>query len=170
MAQKYVSIKEFIEGFDNAKDKEYYVKKHLITGYIDYEHKIALCRSILNQSMYKNVNGKKMFVIDSPMRWMFFVFSIITSYTNIEVPEDGTKRMKIFNEIEKHDVMNTLSTVLGKEYGAFSSLLNVMVEDEIRNNDLRAMIETKIEALNLVSGKIPWEKLLSETTNNNKAK
>lgn len=162
---KTMKIDTFIKGFDTAKDREVYVSGHLKTRYIDYEEKIVLCKSIIKNSMFKKVNGKDLFYIDSPMRWVFFTFSVITSYTDIDMPDDGVQRMRVFNEIEKHDVMTVISKVLGNEYLSLQSILNVMVEDEIRNNDLRAMLETKIEALSLVSSKIPWEKFIGESTN-----
>lgn len=165
-----MKINEFIKGFENAKDKENYVRGHVVHSYVDYETKIAICKSIVKSSMYKEVNGKKMFVIDSPMRYMFFVLAIISSYTDIELLDDGMNRMKVFNSLEKHDVISVIANVMRREYTSFSSILNVMVEDEIKNNDLRSLLDTKIEALSLVASQIPWEKIINESTINNKAK
>lgn len=162
-----MKIKDFIDGFEKARDKELFVNNCINKRYLDYELKIAICRSIIKNTMYQEVNGKNMFVIDSPKRWMFFVFSIISNYTEIEMPDNGAKRIELFNEIEKHDVMRVLSKVLGKDYKDFSVLLDVMVEDEIKNNDLRAMLETKIEALSMVASKIPWERLMNNEDKSN---
>lgn len=165
-----MKIDEFIDGFEKARDKDNFVKGVIVKNYLNYENKIAICQSIINQSMYREVNNKKMFVIDSPKRWMFFVFSIVSNYTNIEVPEDGMKRMKLFNQFQKYNVMANISNVLAREYQEFATLLNTMVEDEIRNNDLKAMLETKIEAISMVASRIPWERLMSQNENPIKGK
>jgi hypothetical protein len=165
-----MKIDEFIDGFEKARDKDNFVKGVIVKNYLNYENKIAICQSIINQSMYRNVNNKKMFVIDSPKRWMFFVFSIVSSYTSIEVPEDGMERMKLFNQLQKYNVMANISNVLAREYQEFATLLNTMVEDEIRNNDLKAMLETKIEAISMVASRIPWERLMSKNENPVKGK
>ena len=160
-----MKIDEFIDGFEKARDKDNFVKGVIVKNYLNYENKIAICQSIINQSMYREVNNKKMFVIDSPKRWMFFVFSIVSSYTSIEVPDDGMKRMKLFNQLQKYNVMANISNVLAREYQEFATLLNTMVEDEIRNNDLKAMLETKIEAISMVASRIPWERLMPKNEN-----
>ncbi len=166
-----MKIEEFIDGFEKARDKELYVNNCISKRYLNYEIKVAICKSIIKNSMYQKINEKNMFIVDSPKRWMFFVFSIISNYTEIEVPEDGSKRMELFNEIEKHDVMSTITKVLDKEYETLSLLLDVMVKDEIMNNDLRAMLETKIEAMGMIASRIPWERLMnSESKGKNKNK
>lgn len=160
-----MDIKSFVKEFESVKDKTAFIRKHLKTRYVDYGTKISLCKSIIRQSMYKDINGKKMFVIDSPSRYLFFVLTIVSTYVDIEMPIDGVKRMQLIDEIEKYDLMDSISEALGNEYTKFNALLSVMVEDEINNNDLRSMLETKLETLSLISNQIPWEKIINHENN-----
>lgn len=149
-----MKIEQFIDEFNKSQDKEAYVKKHITKEYIPYSHKISLCNNIAEFTTHKQVQGRKIFSIDTAMRYMLFVLTIIESYTDIELGLDD-KRMKAFDLIEQYNVMFFIANCMGNEYKRLDTVLKMQVDDIYSNErDLPSFLDTKIDAINLVLEKM----------------
>ena len=149
-----MKIEQFVEEFSKAQNKEEYVKKHIVNEYISYTQKVTICRSIADYTSHKEVLGKKVYSIDSSMRYMLFVFSIIEQYTDIELGQND-ERIKAFDLIEKYNVMYFITTCMGDEYKRLDTVLKMQVDDIYSNErDLPSFLENKMEALSLVMERV----------------
>lgn len=145
-----MKIDQFIEDFDKSQDKEACIKPHIIIDYLPFTQKISVCNKIAEYTTHKTVQEKKVFSIDSAMRYMLFVFAIIECYTDLELGKDD-ERMKSFDLLEKNNVMFFIRKCLGNEYERLDTVLRMQVEDIYNNErDLPSFLETKIDAINLV--------------------
>ena len=146
----FMRVNEFIDEFKKAQDKESYTKLHIIKNYLPFAEKISVCNKIAEYTTHKQVQEKKIFSIDSAMRYMLFVFTIVECYTDIELGKDD-ERMKAFDLLEMNNVMFFIRNCLGDEYARIDTVLKMQVEDIYNNErDLPSFLETKIDAVNLV--------------------
>lgn len=151
-------ISEFVEKYNEAKQKNAFVNKHIVTNYITYETKISLAKNIVEISMYKDINGKKVFVPNTPVRYMLFVQALIDSYTDLEwdtkVNEQGESVLDVsasFNNLEKNGAVETLIAAIGDDVTKFTTVLNMVVDDETDlNRSIIPFFETKFEAVSMV--------------------
>jgi len=146
-------ITQFVNEFELAKNKLEYVKKHIVATYIPYEVKVACCNNILKFGMYKTVNEKKVFWINTPIIYQLFVQTIISSYTDIDLKdglEDEDAVLKGFNRLEQIDALPIITEAIGKDFDIFNTVLKMIQDDEIQNNSFQNYIDTKIEAVGSV--------------------
>ena len=151
-------ISEFVEKYNEAKQKNAFVNKHIVTNYITYETKISLARNIVEVSMYKYINEKKRFIPNTPVRYMLFVQALIDSYTDLEwdtkVNEQGESVLDVstsFNNLEKNGAVEALIAAIGDDVTKFTTVLNMVVDDETDlNRSIIPFFETKFEAVSMV--------------------
>ena len=150
-------ISEFVAKYNETKQKNAFLNKHIKTHYINYETKISLAQNIVNISMYKEINGKKTFIINSPIRYMLFVQALIDYYTDLEwdkgVDENGNEVLDVskgFNALEQSGAVEALIATIGDDVTKFTTVLNMVVDDEIdARRSIVPFIETKIEAASI---------------------
>lgn len=147
-----MNIEKFLIQYKTTSDekKAEFIKKHITTKYLPYENKVSLCQEILDRSMWIEVNGKEVFNINTPAQYMLLIEALIQTYMDIDMPEDGKKRLEIFNIFEENSITPYLIEALGGEYSALNTVLKMMIDDVIFNNtNLTAYIDQKIDAMNL---------------------
>lgn len=49
-----MTVERFIDGYKIAKNKEGYIKQHIVTEYVPYEEKIAICKIVVEKSYLKD--------------------------------------------------------------------------------------------------------------------
>lgn len=145
-----ISVENFIEGYNQAKNKSTYVLGHVVNKYVNYEEKMAKCKKNVLLSMYKVINDKKVYFVNTPQQYLLYCLEIIASYTDIDM---GTEEevMKNFNEMNKINLIDIiLSSVPETEIMEFKTILEMTVSDERENmRSLPSFIDTKLEAINL---------------------
>lgn len=150
-------ISEFVEKYNETKQKNAFLNKHIKTHYIKYETKISLAHNIVDISMYKEINGKKTFIINSPIRYMLFIQALIDYYTDLEwdkgVNDKGEEVVDVskgFNTLEQYGVVEALIAAIGDDVTKFTTVLNMVVDDEIdARRSIVPFIETKLEAASI---------------------
>lgn len=146
-------ISEFVKDYQTSKQQNAYVKKQIKTNYVPYLSKIEISKNIVKSSMYKDVNGKDTFVINSPLRYNLFVQSVIDLYTNLEWDkrDDGTRDIvRDFDLLEEHGLVEAVFNTIGNDIQKFTTVLNMVVDDEMDlNRSMVAFLETKYEALSM---------------------
>ena len=145
-----MKVEEFIEEFNKSQNKEACVSSHIVNQYLPFTQKISVCNKIAEFTTHKQIQDKKIFSIDSAMRYMLFVFAIIECYTDLELGKDDD-RMKSFDLLEMNNVMFFVRKCLGDEYERLDTVLRMQVEDIYNNErDIPSFLETKIDAINLI--------------------
>lgn len=137
-----MNVNDFITGFNEANDKEKYIRKHIKTYYVNYEDKITEAEKIIRMSNEKEINNEKVFMINSATRYLLFILAVIKLYTDIEI--DNTNAMLQFNILEKYGVIDLLPSVIGIDYERFSTVLGMIHDDYMVNNrELVSYLENK---------------------------
>ena len=136
-------IKEFVEGFENARDKGNYVNKHISTFYLPFEKKVSLAQSIVNSSSYKIINKSKTYVKDSTLKYVLMMLTLVQNYTDIELSEDA--KLNDFDALERIGFFEVLVESLSVEYERFKTVL-LMVSEDIESIELNLVsyIERKL--------------------------
>lgn len=148
-----MTVEKLIKEYNLTKDKSEFLSKRIINKYVNYEDKIAEATMIKDATCYKVINNKKVFLQDTPTRFMLMIFTLIKRYTDIEIGSDGTEMLKVFNLLEQNNLVNALISVLPeREYETFQTILNMVIDDEMMNyRDLVPYLDTKIEAFQMMN-------------------
>ena len=148
-------VKKYQTAFINAPETQTaaFIKKHITKTYIPYEVKIGKASDIIRFSMYKTVGDKQVFALCSPLKYVFFVQTVIDEYTDLEwdTNEDGTFNISAgFNMLEENDLTELIINAIGKDIDRLSTVINLAIDDEIRtNHSLVGFFENKADAISL---------------------
>lgn len=167
-----IGITDFLNEYKLAKDKQKYIAQHITTKYLPFEQKDAQCKNIVDFSMYKTVNGKKIFWINTPLRYQLFTQTIIKLYTDIDLAdganpkEDISAILRGFNKLEESNAMVDITQAIGEDFSRFQTTFNMKVDDEIANaTSLTNYLDTKMEAFATVLG--TFESAMNKVIENN---
>lgn len=151
-----IKISEFVNGYKLAKDKARYIEPHITAKYIPYEMKTAQAKQITDFAMYKKVNGKEVFWMNTPLQYQLFTQTIIKMYTDIDLAdgadtsEDIGAILRGFNKLEESQAMSDIITAIGPDFQVMQTVLKMTADDAIANNSLISWLDTKYEAFNMV--------------------
>ena len=131
-----MKVNDFIKEYNNANDKEAYIENSITKKYIPYHEKMTDCEMIiLATTKYDNK-----FRINSPMRFMLFVTTLISRYTNIGENEDLLSTYELLEENELIDKI--ISVIPQNEYKSYETILNMELSDYMENNrSISAIVE-----------------------------
>jgi len=128
-----MNVKEFVEKFEKARDKEKFVSEHVIVDYIPYEEKISACKNIIDICMYKEVNGEKIFRYNTPTRYVLFVLKMVQLYTDIELSSENP--IADFNDLNRVHLFDKIASELGDEYLDFNSVMKMVYDDTVSTEE-----------------------------------
>lgn len=137
---KKISIDAFLREYGVvAKQKgtamETFIKKHIVTDYIDFIQKSVICDSIVKATCHAKEGDIEFVQINSANRYLFFIMKIIDLYTDIEINVSEGNLAEQYDKLNKVGaVENILGCVPGKEYEEFNTLLNMKLDD-LRDNE-----------------------------------
>lgn len=129
-----MDIGKFIDEYSKAQNEQTMVrilKKHITNDYIDYATKIAEAVSIIDKTCYLEINGKKKFVLNTPMRYMLFMTRVIANYTDLEFDKENTELQ--FNLLEKYGIFDIMPDLIGEDYNRFQTVVNMTISDVMEN-------------------------------------
>lgn len=150
-----MNISEFVNGYKLAKDKTKYVMSRITTKYLPYEMKQAQAKLITDYSMYKTVNDKNIFWMNTPLQYQLFTQTVVKMYTDIDLTDgadDNGAILRGFNTLEESGAMSDIIQAIGSDFNVFQTVLKMNVDDAIANNSLMNWIDTKAEAFTIVLG------------------
>ncbi len=155
-----MKVKEFVDGFTKATDKEKYVKKHIVRTYVNYAQKISECKKIALVSMYQTDNkGVSKFYIDTPMRYMLFIVTIIRDYTDIEFDDKNVPEG--FDLLNESGADSCVISFIKDDFDMFKSVLDMVVNDIIdRERNLIDYIDGKLSAFSTLIDSLNLEEVL----------
>lgn len=142
--KKDFNIKNFVEEYEKQvsdDDRTRFLKTKLKTEkYLPYSDKAMLAEHIVKSSSYaivKNENDGKLqktnrIKINSPMRYVLFVMTIIDKYTNLEVNFNDV--MPEFDYLNRNNLFEVIFNKIGdKEIGEFNTVVDMVLNDFMTN-------------------------------------
>ena len=143
-----ITIKNFINEYNNAENELEYMNGHIKTTYVPIERKASICEAICQASMYvTDINGARYFHQNSVARNILFVANIIGEYTDILFNLD--EMTKNYDLLEKEGLINViLSCLQSSELDKFNEILKLTVDD-IKENERSfvGFMDGKVDAL-----------------------
>lgn len=143
-----MNIDEFVSRYMFVKDKEFFIKEHIVTQYVPYMKKVNDCEHIVKATTSKDGIFKQ----NTPMRYMLFNVNLIDKYTDL----DANEIFESYEALDKENLIEILISAIPKrELDSYQKLLSMCTEDYMINNrDLVSYIETKVEELQLTGDAI----------------
>lgn len=142
---KKTAVKIFVKLYNDSRDKDKMIAKYITSTYLPYAMKMAESRRIVERSSNIDVDGKQMFSISSPMRWVLYVVSVITNYTSLGFSSDV---MADFDLLNASGAIEAIFTTIGKDLDEYNTVLNMTFDDYLSNNrDIVTFLENKFAAL-----------------------
>ena len=139
---KDFNVKDFVEEYEkqtNDTDKAKFIKTKLkCEKYMPYAEKLMIADNIIQSSSYKmeNVDGvlnkTDKIAINSPMRYILFVMTVVNKYTNIEVNFNGI--MPEFDYLNQNSLIEVIFEKIGeKEINEFNTVVDMVLNDFVSN-------------------------------------
>ena len=139
---KDFNVKNFVEEYEkctNKEDKAKFLKSKLkAEKYISYADKVALAENIVKSSSYAitKEDGKlkqtDRIALNSPMRYVLFVMTLVDKYTNIEVNFGNI--MPDFDALNFNSLIEVIFEKIGdKETAEFNTVVEMVLNDFMSN-------------------------------------
>ena len=139
---KDFNVKSFVEEYEKCSsndDKVKFLKSKLKTEkYIPYADKLTLAENIINHSSYAMIkeDGKlkqtDRIALNSPMRYILFVMTVVDKYTNIEVNFQNI--MPDFYALNFNSLIEIIFEKVGdKETAEFNTVVEMVLNDFMAN-------------------------------------
>ena len=139
---KDFNVKSFVEEYEkhlNNDDKAKFLKSKLKTEkYIPYADKLTFAENIVKHSSYAMVKeGGKLkqtdkIALNSPMRYILFVMTVVDKYTNIEV--NFKNIMPDFDALNFNSLIEVIFEKVGdKETAEFNTVVEMVLNDFMAN-------------------------------------
>ena len=139
---KDFNVKSFVEEYEKQltnADKDKFLRNKLMTEkYLPYADKLAIAENIVNSSSYAIVreDGElkqtDRIALNSPMRYILFVMTVVDKYTNIEV--DFKNIMPDFDALNFNSLIEVIFEKVGdKETAEFNTVVDMVLNDFMAN-------------------------------------
>lgn len=160
-----ISVDRFLREYSvadkqNGSAMETFIKKHIVTDYVDYITKNVYCDSIINSTCYVKDGDKKLVKFNSATRYVFFNMKLIELYTDIEINADDL--IGEYDKLNKSGaVHNIIAMIPDFEYSEFRMLLDMKLDD-LRDNEysITALLSNLKESFSL------FEEVINEVLQN----
>lgn len=142
--KKDFTVIEFAKKYEEKltnNDKATFLKTKLkVENYMEYAEKILIAENIVRSSSYALSKDKdsgeltktSQIHINSPMRYVLFVMSIVNKYTNIEVNFNNI--MIEFDALNKNGLVELITKRVGeKEIAEFQTVVDMVLGDFMNN-------------------------------------
>ena len=139
---KDFNVKSFVEEYEKQlsnDDKAKFLKSKLKTEkYIPYADKLSVAENIINHSSYAIVKEDGVLkqtdriALNSPMRYILFVMTVVDKYTNIEV--NFKNIMPDFDALNFNGLIEVIFERIGdKETAEFNTVVDMVLNDFMAN-------------------------------------
>ena len=139
---KDFNVKSFVEEYEkqmNDIEKSKFLKSKLKTEkYMPYSDKLTLAENIVKHSSYATVKEDGILkqtdkiALNSPMRYILFVMTVVDKYTNIEV--NFKNIMPDFDALNFNSLIEVIFEKIGdKETAEFNTVVEMVLNDFMAN-------------------------------------
>lgn len=152
-----MKINEFIKEYIEVADKDNFVRQHMTESYIGYASKVANCKKIIEATNGEEVDGEKVYTVDSTARFMLYTLTLVKLYTDIEI---DSQPVVCFDLLSENGIIpKILDNIPRSEQKTFQLVFDMVRDDDHANNrDIVSYIDSKIvaykKALDLAMSKI----------------
>ena len=140
--KKDFDVKSFVEEFEKqltVAEKDSYLKSKLkVEKYLPYSDKLIVAENIVKSSSYAMVKEDGVLKktdrieVNSPMRYILFVMTVINKYTNITV--NFSDVIPEFDYLNKNNLFEIIFGKIGdKEINEFNTVVEMVLDDFIAN-------------------------------------
>lgn len=142
-----MKVKEFIEKYNEAENKEEFLNERLTTDYVKYEVKVDVCEKILNATHHQEItDGVTVWHHRGAYAYVIYTQQLITAYTDIEFNDEDF--MADFNELNRLDLINELTDIIPeREFFEFNTVMQMCTEDLESNERNILTVLNSIEQL-----------------------
>ena len=139
---KEFDVKSFVKEYEKQltdSDKSSFLKNKLkVEKYLPYSDKLIIAENIVKTSSYAMTREgdalKKTdkIEINSPVRYLLFVMTVVNKYTNITVNFGDV--MPEFDYLNKNNLIEVIFNKIGdKEIGEFNTVVEMVLDDFMAN-------------------------------------
>lgn len=139
---KDFNVKSFVEEYEkcsNNDDKARFLKSKLkVEKYMPYADKLTLAENIVRHSSYAMVKEDgtlkqtDRIALNSPMRYILFVMTVVDKYTNIDVNFNNI--MPDFDALNFNSLIEVIFKKIGdKETAEFNTVVEMVLNDFMAN-------------------------------------
>ena len=149
-----ITVTEFVTRYNSLKSndvREKYAESMIIKDkYVDYLVKQKYAQDIISISCLDNKGHIK---INSCKKYMMYINTLLTLYTNIEMSEKNC--VAEFDMLDRENLIDTLLKYIPEEeLGKFDTIMQMCYDDFMTNNyEIHAFItKTAVDVINRMSG------------------
>lgn len=151
-----MTIDKLIEEVNKAKKlkKEYDFSKHITVKYMPYSEKVALVKSVIANTSYIEVDGKKVYKRNTASMLFVFTMQLIQKYTDVEFEANDV--VAAYDKLMESGIMNCLMTQIPEEeISILRNMLDMQRDDEEENTrSIVSFLETKANVLDIILGSL----------------
>lgn len=142
------------------RKQQYDYSQRIKTRYLPYEEKCALAKSVVDNTSYVEIAGKKVYKRNTANMLFVFTMQLIEKYTDIEFDKDDV--VKAYNQLEEAGLMEPLlKQIPEKETDMLEKMMYMQRDDlEVNTRSLVSFFETKTEAMQIAMNS--FEKVLNK--------
>lgn len=147
-----MTIKNFIEEYKNASNKDAFIQKHIVNQYVTFSRKNVLCSQLAHKTThtYVTVDGedKEVYKEDSVNRYILLMMLLIQTYTDIDADSMTYEDFALLDEYAIPDKVH--QNIPERERSQWETLLRMHLED-IRCNerDLISWLDQRVDVARL---------------------
>lgn len=165
-----MTVNEFVEKYNDSKNKEEYLRSVCKTEYVPFETKVADCNRILKSTSYTNTEPN-MYKQNSSSRKMLFLLTLIERYLDVDI--DYTNALEEYNKlcmISMDRIFDSFNDELPAstrvDIGRYEDILYDM-ESDLRENErsIIGYLDSKFASLGIIGEAL--NKMLEENIVNN---
>lgn len=146
-----MTVEKLIEEYEWSKRKkrDYDFGQHIKMKYMPYAEKCAFVKSVLDNTSYVEIAGKKTYKRNTAGMMFVFTMQIIAKYTDLEFSNDEV--VKTYDVLMETGLMNELlAKIPEEEYSIILGMLNMQRDDEeVNTRSLISFFETKMDAFQM---------------------
>lgn len=142
-----MKVEEFIKLTKGKKDYDF--SQRIKLKYMPYTEKCALVKSVIENTSYIDVNGKKVYKRDTASMLFVFIMQLISKYTDLEFEKDNV--VIVYDALMETKLMDQLlAQIPESEISFLKGMLDMQRDDfEFNTRSLVSFFETRADAMQM---------------------
>lgn len=142
-----MKVEEFIKLTKGKKDYDF--SQRIKLKYMPYTEKCALVKSVIENTSYIDVNGKKVYKRDTASMLFVFIMQLISKYTDLEFEKDNV--VIVYDVLMETKLMDQLlAQIPESEISFLKGMLDMQRDDfEFNTRSLVSFFETRADAMQM---------------------
>lgn len=130
--EKKITVKELIEKYNKNKQDDAQIEKHILSVYVPYEEKCAMCQGVIDATTKVNIGNDTILKQDSAAMVMLYRMQMINKYTDIQI--DFSHVLTDYNLLDRYDLIdNIIAYIKTSERKKMDEILSMKIKDYHEN-------------------------------------